>query len=244
MKKRYKKNAFSFICIIIFLLIVSILYGCSNPKPPKLNLSEDSWYFGEVLPDEQPSHVFKIKNEGEKKLVIETVYSSCACVILELSEKEIEPGQEAELIATFDPYGYEGDVSKNIIIKSNDPENPERKIETSITVLRVPNPDIELSQQTFNLGDLSSKDKQIIGFTISNQGDADLVIKEVITEDIFGHNMDIPLTISPGKDYSAELSIDTSQLKEGEFRKAIRIMTNDPQNQAVFIRITGNIKLL
>jgi len=241
-EKKYIKNVFSFIFVIVVLLVIFSLYGCSNPDPPKLVLSEESWHFGEVRPDEQPSHVFKIKNEGEQKLVIESVYSSCSCVILELVKKEIEPGEETELVATFDPYGYEGDVTKNITVKSNDPEKPEKIIETSITVLRVPNPDIELSQQTFDLGVLSSKETPVIEFTISNNGDADLIIQEVITEDIFTHNINTPFTISPEKEFETKFTIDISRLKEGEFRKAIRIMTNDPQNAAVFLRLTGNIK--
>lgn len=242
MGKSRKKNSFFVIHIIVLLLTIFSLCGCGNPDPPKLVLSEESWHFGEVPPDEQPSHIFKIKNEGEQKLIIESVYSSCSCVIFELAKKEIKPGEEAGLIATFDPYGYEGDVTKNITVKSNDPENQEKIIEASITVLRVPNPDIELSQQTFDLGDLFSKEIQEIVFTISNNGDADLIIQEVITEAIFSHNINIPLIISPEKQFEAEFTIDISKLKEGEFRKAARIMTNDPQNTAVFLRITGNIK--
>lgn len=243
MIKLQQRNRIKSVLILIIMgLLLTSFFGCNNPDPPKLVLSEASWHFGEVPPDEQPSHAFRIKNEGDQKLIIESAYSSCACVILELPEKEIEPGEEAELIATFDPYGYEGDVTKNITLKTNDPENPEKIIETSITVLRVPNPDIELSQQTFNLGDLSSSGKQEIVFTITNSGDADLIIQEVITEDIFGHNINTPLIILPEEEYAAEFSIDISQLKEGEFRKAVRIMTNDPQNAAVFLRITGNIK--
>ena len=48
------------------------------------------------------------------------------------------------------------------------------------------------------------------------------------------------MTITPGEQFETEVYIDTEQLKEGEFRKAIRIMTNDPQNTGVFIRIMGN----
>jgi len=79
----------------------------------------------------------------------------------------------------LDPTGYEGEVSKIVTIKSNDPENPEKKIETTITVLRVPNPDIELSEQTFDLGTISRGDTPVIKFGISNTGDADLVIEEI-----------------------------------------------------------------
>jgi len=228
--------------IIVILLILFLLNGCSKPEPPKLTLSEDSWHYGEVTPDQRPAHDFVLKNEGGGKIIIDSVYSSCPCVILDLTEKEIPPGEEVLLKTIFDPTGYEGEVSKIVTIKTNDPENPEKRIDATITVLRVPNPDIELSEQTFDLGLISLGEIQKIQFTISNTGDADLIIEEIVSEDIFTHNLPIPLTIPPEEQFEAEVYMKTNQSKEGEFRKAIRIMTNDPQNARVFIRIMGKIE--
>ena len=230
---------------IIFIAILSILFlfnGCNKPEPPKILLSEDTWHYGEVTPNEWPTHDFIIKNNGKEKLIIESAHPSCPCVMLELTKKEIAAGEEAILKTTFDPTGYEGYVAKYITIKSNDPENPKKNIETTINVLRVPNPDIELSEQTFDLGTISREDITVIKFNISNTGDADLIIEEIISEKIFTHNLPIPLTIPPEEHIESEVYIKTNQFNKGEFRKAIRILTNDPQNMRVFIRIMGNIE--
>ncbi|MDX9798518.1 MAG: DUF1573 domain-containing protein [Bacteroidales bacterium] len=224
------------------ILVILNFNGCSKPGPPELTLSEDSWYYGEVTPDQRPTYDFIIKNAGEDKLFIESAYPSCPCVIIELAKKEIPAGEETILKTTFDPTGYEGYVTKYITIKSNDPENPEKRIEATITVLRVPNPDIELSEQTFDLGTINYGEIAIIQLTISNTGDADLIIEEIVSEDIFTHNLPIPLTIPPEEQFEAKVYMETSQFKEGEFRKAIRIMTDDPQNSRVFIRIMGKIE--
>lgn len=236
-----KRNKIIVMVIIIMVLLI-YLTGCNKPEPPKIVLSEDSWYYGEVTPNERPTHDFTIKNEGKEKLIIESVYSSCPCVSLNLAKKEIPAGEETLIKTIFDPTGYEGEVTKVLTIKSNDPENPEKKIEAKITVLRVPNPDIELSEQTFDLGTFNREEIPMIQFTISNAGDADLVIEEIVAEKLFTHNLEIPTMLSPGKQFQAEIYIDTNQLKEGEFRKAIRIMTNDPQNMMVFLRLMGNIE--
>ena len=240
-KNTNTKKRISAFLFLIFIFTI-FLTGCNKTEPPKLVLSKDNWYYGEVTPDQRPSHDFTIKNEGGEKLIIESVYSSCPCVILELPEKEILPGGKISLMTTFDPTGYEGEVSKVVTIKSNDPENPEKTIKTTITVQRVPNPDIELSKQKFDLGNLTREEKTSINFTIFNTGDADLIIKEVVSEEIFNHNIKIPLTIAPGEQFQVELSIGSSQLKEGNFRKAVRIMTNDPQNPGLFLRIQGNVE--
>ena len=59
-------------------------------------------------------------------------------------------------------------------------------------------------------------------------------------KEIFSHNLELPLVIPAGEKFQAEVQIDESQLREGEFRKVMRIMTNDQQNMRVFIRIMGN----
>ncbi len=224
------------------MYIFIFFIGCSKPRHPKLTLSEDSWYYGEVRPDEITSHLFVLKNEGENKLIIESVYSSCACISLELDEKEIPPGEETFLKTIFDPYGYEDYIEKTITIKSNDPEQSERKVDLSITVLRIPHPEIGISQQTFDLGMIDNlSELSTLQFTITNAGDMDLIIEDIVTEEIFSHNLDLPLILAPGEQHLSEVYLDTSQMKEGVFRKAIRIMTNDPYNPMVFLRITGTI---
>ncbi|NLL62503.1 MAG: DUF1573 domain-containing protein [Candidatus Atribacteria bacterium] len=229
------------IIVLIFFITLLCLTGCGNPKEPKLVLSEEEWYYGEVKPDEIAAHQFTLKNEGEADLKIESIYSSCACVSLELAEKTIPAGGKTMLGTIFDPYGYEGYVSKNFTIKSNDPKAPEKKIELSITVLRVPHPVIELSQQTFDLGTINCKEQAISQFCITNTGDADLIIEDIVAEELFSHNLLLPLTIPSEGQQLAEVYLDVSRLKEGDFRKAVRIMTNDPQNNMLFLRITGTI---
>jgi len=231
-----------FYIILILVSIFLLFTGCSSPKPPKLVLSEESWHYGEVRPDEKRSHKFILENKGSEELIIESVYSSCGCIETVLSKKNIPAGKKAELEAIFDPYGYEGEITKHVTIKSNDPENPEKKIELNITVLHVPNPDMTLSRQMFNLGDIDRgiSENLAIQFTISNNGDADLIIEEFVLDDIFNHGLNFPIVILPGEKYEIELSLNMSQLSEGKFRKTVRIKSNDPQNQTVFIRISGN----
>lgn len=230
------------ISILIICMLLSSFGGCNKPKPPRLSLSEDSWYYGEVKPDEKVTHLFKLKNEGESKLVIESVYSSCGCISFELDSNEISPGKETILSATFDPQGYEGYVDKTLIIKSNDLEHPERNIDLTITVLKVPHPEIELSQNTFDLGTINTSEQSILIFTISNIGDMNLIIEEIIGEEIFHHNISLPLEILPGEQFPIEIYLDSNRMTEGLFRKAVRIMSNDPNNSITFLRITGTIE--
>lgn len=234
-----KRNYF-LTMIAIIILMTPFLSACNKSGSPKIVLSEESCYYGEVTPDERPTHDFIIKNEGREKLTIESVYSSCPCVILDLVEKEILPGKETILKTTFDPTGYEGAVNKLITLRSNDPETPKIIIETNIKVLRIPGPDLQLSEQTFDLGSFDKNNLPVINFIISNKGDADLIIQEVIAEEIFNHNLKLPLTISPAKQYDAQLTINLDLLAKGDFRKSIRINSNDSKKSMIFLRLMGS----
>lgn len=234
----YKKL---FLFLFVILVTVFCLSGCTKSKPAQLSLSEESWYYGEVKPDEIVAHDFILKNSGGKNLTIESVYSSCSCIRLEIGKDVIAPGEEVILKTFFDPHGYEGKIAKSLTIKSDDPENPEKKVSLTITVLTVPQPIVELSQQSFELGTIHSTENLVLKFTLSNKGELDLIIDEVVTEEIFSHNLSLPLILAPGEQYPSEIYMDISHLKVGEFRKAVRIVTNDPKNPMTFLRISGTI---
>ncbi len=68
------------------------------------------------------------------------------------------------------------------------------------------------------------------------------ILSLFLSDNILRLGQSITINIPAGEEFQAEVQIDESQLKEGEFRKAMRMMTNDPQNMRVFIRIMGNIE--
>ena len=130
------------IIIIILIAIIIVMGGFfvfSNIQnnsgfQPKILILEEEWDFGKVIQGEKPTHVFILKNEGEEDLLIEGIKESCACIEATISTTLVQSGELAELIATYDTTDYEGKDEKHIHIYSNDPREPDKRIDLFIEI--------------------------------------------------------------------------------------------------------------
>ena len=130
-----KKRIFSLIIYItfslFFILIAQILPTHSNTtialasSGPSIYFPEDYWDFGEITPDELPTHIFKFKNMGDEVLIIKGTRVSCeSCIDPLISIKELNPGEEGELEITVNSLDMIGRFTKRVYVESNDPVNP------------------------------------------------------------------------------------------------------------------------
>jgi hypothetical protein len=239
-----KRNLFILLGIIIILIsVILVIYLPNKPQtPPKMVLSETEWDFGVVKPNEKPSKIITIKNEGDEDLLIERARASCGCVKVSLSTKRIKSGKSAELTITFDTTGYDGKVKKDIFITSNDFQEPEKRMSVSVEVEHQPNPIFNLSPTEWNLSLLSQGDKPSLSMMIENIGDKDLVIDKLEVYKHMSYNVTLPLTILPQGKQEIILTYDSTGHELGEVREAIRIFSNDPKKVAISFIIRGYIK--
>jgi len=137
-----KNRIFSLItCIafsLLFILMVQALplFGATAialaSSGPSIYFSEDSWDFGEIAPDELPTHIFKFENIGDEVLIIKEAKVSCeSCIDPLISTKELNPGDSAELKITVNSLDMIGRFTKRIYVESNDPVNPRITITVS-----------------------------------------------------------------------------------------------------------------
>lgn len=239
-----KRNLFILLGIIIFLsLVVSVIYLRNQSQtPPKMVLSETEWDFGLVKPNEKPVKVITIKNEGDEDLLIERVRASCGCVKVSLSTKRISSGKSADLTITFDTTGYDGKVSKDIFITSNDFQEPEKRFRVSVEVEHQSNPIFNLSPTEWNLSLISEGDKPTLSLMIENTGDKDLVLDKIEVYAHISYNVTLPLTVLPQGKQEIILTYDASGHELGEVREAIRFLSNDPKKKTISLTIRGFIK--
>jgi tetratricopeptide (TPR) repeat protein len=137
-----KNRIFSLImCIPFSLLFIFIaqsipMYSATvitlANSSPSIYFPEDSWDFGEITPDELPTHVFKFKNIGDEVLIIKEIEVSCeSCVAPVISTKELKPGEEGELEITVNSLDMIGRFTKRVYVESNDPVNPRAAVTVS-----------------------------------------------------------------------------------------------------------------
>jgi Flp pilus assembly protein TadD len=93
---------------------------------PSIYFPEDSWDFGEITPDELPTHIFKFENVGDEVLIVKGTKVDCeSCIDPVISTKELNPGEEGELKITVNSLDMIGRFTKQIYVESNDPINPQ-----------------------------------------------------------------------------------------------------------------------
>lgn len=100
---------------------------------PQIEITPQSFDFGEVEYGRVMEYTFKVKNAGSEILEIKRVATSCACTTAKIDKEKINPGGETELLVTYDTGAMSGAHAKGnqeriIYIKSNDSQNPQVEV--------------------------------------------------------------------------------------------------------------------
>jgi len=189
MTNRYMKNnegkknrIFTLIiCIafsLFFILMVQALplFGATaialaaSGSGPSIYFPEDYWDFGEITPDELPTHIFKFKNIGDEVLIIKGTKVSCeSCIDPLISTKELNPGEEGELKITVNSLYMIGRFTKRIYVESNDPDHPRTIITVSGFIRDSQQTPFTIGKYYFSRGEY---DEAIIEFEKSIELDA------------------------------------------------------------------------
>ncbi len=122
-----KTNRMTARIIVAFSLLSSCMYTAVlalEPDRPTLELPEQEYDFGTINEGVEVRHTFPMHNSGRKRLEIKTAFSTCGCTVPHIKQREISPGQTGELEVMLDTSMKQGNVTKPIEIRSNDPENP------------------------------------------------------------------------------------------------------------------------
>ncbi len=94
-KKNKIFSSIIYIAFSLFLILVIqtlFLYGATTitlaSSGPSIYFPEDSWDFGEITPDELPTHIFKFKNIGDEVLIIKGTKVSCeSCISFDFYQR-------------------------------------------------------------------------------------------------------------------------------------------------------------
>ncbi len=133
------KSKTLFLFFLVLIIIGLAIYGYFKAIPglenhegnlPKIEITPISFDFGEIEYGQVVEYTFKVKNTGLEVLEIRRVATSCACTTAKIVQEKINPGEEAELLVTYDtgamsgPHG-KGEQERIIYVKTNDPINPQ-----------------------------------------------------------------------------------------------------------------------
>jgi tetratricopeptide (TPR) repeat protein len=170
---------------LLFILIAQTLPSHSNriialaSSDPSIYFPEDFWDFGEIAPDELPTHIFKFKNVGDEILIIKGTRVSCeSCIAPIISSEELNPGEESELQITVNSLDMIGRFTKRIYVESNDPANPRVVITVSGFIKEKNESVVQIQSQTRPQVQPQSQTPFRVGMSYFGQAEYDKAIIE------------------------------------------------------------------
>jgi hypothetical protein len=120
MPKAFRKLSVTLAAVAI--IAVAPLAGFAAGQP-RLEIDQATYNFGTVLNGPPVSHVFKLKNAGQARLIIGQVMPSCGCTAAKPTKTELEPGETSEIKVTLATGALNGQSSHTITIATNDPKH-------------------------------------------------------------------------------------------------------------------------
>ena len=127
-----------FVPALIMFLSGMLLTACQLAQPV-LTTDATTFAFGEVVNGEIVTHDFVIRNDGQAPLIIESIITTCGCTTATLEPMHIPAGETGILHVAFDSGAHgpnlTGEILRQIIIASNDPNQPEAIVEITAYVI-------------------------------------------------------------------------------------------------------------
>lgn len=118
------KNAW-FTSVILAGVLVTGVRAEPADHAPDIACDAPVHDFGNKSEGEVAEHTFTVKNEGDLTLTINNIRTTCGCTVANISDRELEPGETADITARFNTRGKRGHQSKTITVESNDPDEPQ-----------------------------------------------------------------------------------------------------------------------
>ncbi|MBS1516971.1 MAG: DUF1573 domain-containing protein [Bacteroidetes bacterium] len=125
----------------IFVISAVMFFLMNNSKiaasgsTSKIVFESEVHDFGTVPQGPQLEYSFKFTNKGKGALVIEKVQPSCGCTGATTDGKnEYSKNESGEIKITFNTQGRQGRQEKQIMVFTNDPENPQKALRISCDI--------------------------------------------------------------------------------------------------------------
>jgi hypothetical protein len=166
---------------------------------------------------EEDHHIVHIpfRVDGAQPITITEIETTCGCLSAKADQENYRPGEKGMITAIFKLGSFEGEVTKSLYVRSNDPAGGRRELSVSITIPRLfeITPEVtswtvgeEPKPKTISFKVLQEKPVEITGVTSTREA-----FKAEVKEVAKGREYEITLTpASTGEPVLGALRIETT----------------------------------
>lgn len=221
------------ITILVPLLVVSLT------AKAKIQFEATEVSFGEIDSGKIVDLEFKFKNVGDEVLIIKNISASCGCTATQLKKREYKPGESGVLPVQFNSRGYNGKVTKNITISTNDEEQVYTRLDITGNIIMKDFASLELQPDRLTFKD-AILGKNYKGYvTVKNTGTINLRFIEVT------HSPEVVIEfekkeLEPGQQGKINIILSPMADEEGKPRYAtfIKLRSNAYRQPFTIIKVS------
>lgn len=203
-------------------------------KGPRIFCEEPNFDFGTVTSQNPVEHTFVFKNTGDTTLEISSVRPACGCTVADVTEKVVPPGGESRMTARLTLQGRSGHQSKAITINSNDPENPQYRVNMSGNVQQ----DLVIAPDRLIYGQMGpGQEAELFIELTGHTQDAFTVLKIETTDARLIATSEV---IEEGKRHRISAKL-TAPDQVGPMNAVVRITTDHPTRPSIDIPVAANV---
>ena len=232
--------------ILLLIAIALFLINFQLAAQPKIAASEDSYDFGDIVQGNMVAHNFIFTNEGDQELKIEKVKASCGCTAASPEKDVLKPGESTAVTVKYNSAVQSvGEKRKFVYIFSNDPENPQIRVQFTANVIdnggvESDAPSMSLDKNEYDFGVV--KEGKVVDFTVNvkNTGMGSLTVKDIKTSCGCTAALMDRTTLGPGEESPLRIEFD-SKNREGKVTRTVTLYSNDPVKPDQTILIYANV---
>jgi hypothetical protein len=227
------------------VLALAVLGGglAAPAKKPKIVFKSESRDFGRVKQGAEVTHEFVFTNEGDERLTIKNVETSCGCTAALVTDKTVDPGKSGKIKVVFNSLGYQGEVTKYIFVDTDDPGAPRVQLKISASVDVPPAPRIDLDRYSFDAGLLVEGDPLEASVLVQNRGELELKFECELENASFvidDKPAKFPLKVAAGKSVALGLKLAIGN-HVGLVREFLLFKSNDPLRTTISMNLNGYV---
>jgi len=161
-------------------VVVCLCLGIAPAALSAVRVPESDIDLGRVYRDEPQKIVFELYNMSDDSLHVLDIEPSCDCTTAQVIPDPVPPGGEGEVIAFFDPMGYEGRgrIEEYLRLYTSDREDPELMLTFSVEVDVGPEP----QPRSLKFGRICKGHSDTLGVVLNPGPEEDLKVLDAYSD--------------------------------------------------------------
>lgn len=218
-------------CLKITVFPLCVLTSSLAHSAPRIVCDEMIYNFGNRSNLDTVKHQFIIRNEGEDPLKILKVRACCGAVAT-TKDKLIAKDGSTTIDVSLALHGRRGPQKKTIYVSTNDPLRPHLMLSLRGTAEAI----IEINPVILRFGKIASDSQAERNSVLLSENET----FNILSIDTPGGNISASAISLSEKQHRIDVKL-IPPLPPGEFRRIIKVTTNNPKVRKILLQCTGEI---